>query len=323
MRRVIITWSVMAAIVLGSFFITVAILNSTLYSASGFVHSYLDALQRRDAPTALDLAGPGEPSTASRALLTREAMGTLSDITFVSESRVSENTQRVVFSYTAGGKPSQSSFEVTRGGAVLGLFSTWRFATAPLSVVKLKVVHGQDFTANGVDLSTTAPDTTTPFMVFTPTGVTLRHDSRFLHADAVRVTAARPGASVLASLTVEANENFVDRAQREVDRALDACTTQQVLLPTGCPFGQQISDRVVSDPEWTITTYPTVSLVPGPEAGSWLVDSAKATAHLTVRVQSLFDGVTSTFDKDVPFTADYLVSYDDTGTLRLVALDES
>ncbi len=308
-RRVIITWSVVAALVVGAFAGTIAILNSTLYSASGFVQSYLDALARRDAPGALELAGSGGRSTASRALLESKAMGGLDDISFVSESRFADGVQRVTFRYVADGTAGQSSFEVRRSGTVLGLFTTWEFVTAPYSVVQLSVLNSQAFTANGVELSTPEQGTAIPLVVFTPSVVKVTHESTFLSARPLVVLASQPAASVVAALDVQPNARFVRQLQGEIDGALDECVTQTVLLPTGCPFGQQISNRIASAPEWSIAGYPAVSLVPGRDPSSWLMPPTDAAAHLTVDVQSLFDGSTSTFDEDVPFAVSYLVTF--------------
>ena len=309
MRRIIITWSVVAALVVGAFAGTVAILNSTLYSASGFVQSYLDALARRDAPGALELAGSGERSTASRAMLEPGAMGELNGIEFVSQSRLADGIQRIVFDYVAGGKPGQSTFEVQRSGSVLGLFTSWEFVVAPYSVVQLSVLNSQAFTANGVDLATPEQGTVVPLIVFTPTAVDVTWESTFLAADPLLVIAAQPGASVVAALDVQPNSTFIDQVQGEIDSFLDDCITQTVLLPTGCPFGQQISNRIASTPEWSMSEYPAVSLVQGSAPASWLMPVTDAAAHLTVEVQSLFDGSTSTFDEDVPFTVSYLVTF--------------
>ena len=221
MRRVIITWSVVAALVVGAFAGTVAILNSTLYSASGFVHSYLDALARRDAPGALELAGSGERSTASRAMLEPGAMGQLEDIEFVSGSRLADGVQRVVFDYVAGGKPGQSTFEVQRSSPVLGLFTGWEFVVAPYSVVQLSVLNSQAFTANGVDLATPEQGTAIPLIVFTPTAVDVTWESTFLAANPLLVTAAQPGASVVGALDVQPNSAFIDQVQGEIDGFLD------------------------------------------------------------------------------------------------------
>lgn len=308
-NRTIITWAVVAAVVIGAFAITVGALNSTLYSSSGFVKSYLDALARKDAPAALELAGPGARSTATRAMLDSSAMSDLDQVEFVGESRFAGGVQRVVFSYVAGGKPGQSSFDVQQTGTVLGLFPSWSFATAPYSVLQLSVLNSRDFTANGVDLSTPEQGTALPLVVFTPSAVAVAHESTFLTANPLLVTANQPGASVIAALDVRANSAFVEAVQAKVDDELDSCTTQTVLLPTGCPFGQQISNRIASAPEWSMSEYPEVSLIPGRDPGSWLMPVTDAAAHLTVDVQSLFDGTTSVFDEDVPFSVSYLVTF--------------
>ena len=75
-----------------------------------------------------------------------------------------------------------------------------------------------------------------------------------------------------------------------MDGELDRCATQDVLFPTGCPFGQSVENRVVSTPKWSIVEYPTVQVEPGDDFDSWVVPSASGTAHLVVDVQSLFDG---------------------------------
>ena len=308
-NRTIIIWAVVAAAVIGAFAITVGALNSTLYSSSGFVKSYLDALESKDAPAALELAGSGERNNVTGAMLESSAMGDLDAVEFVSESRFPDGVQRVVFSYVAGGKPGQSSFDVQQAGSVLGLFSNWSFATAPYSVVQLSVLNSQDFTANGVDLSTPDQGSALPLVVFTPSAITVTHESTFLTAVPLLVNATQPGASVVAALDVRANSAFVDQVQGDIDGFLDTCTTQTVLLPTGCPFGQQISNRIASTPEWSMSEYPAVSLVPGAEPGSWLMPATNASARLTVDVQSLFDGTTSAFDEDVPFSVSYLVTF--------------
>ena len=107
MRREIITWSIVAAVVVGAFAGTVLILNASLYSASGFVRSYLDALERKDADGALELAGPSVAGDASTELLAREAMGDLGDIQLVSDDSEPNGLHHVVYSWEAGGVKGQ------------------------------------------------------------------------------------------------------------------------------------------------------------------------------------------------------------------------
>ena len=83
MRREYITSSIVAAIIVAVFGGTVLVLNATLYSAGGFVRSYLDSLARHDVDGALELAGTVASGDASDELLVAGAIGELSGIRVV------------------------------------------------------------------------------------------------------------------------------------------------------------------------------------------------------------------------------------------------
>ena len=155
------------------------------------------------------------------------------------------------------------------------------------------------------------------YAVLVPGIYTVRHRSTYLTADPVRVTADTVGQELTAILDVEANARFVHAVGTRIDAQLRECATQKVLFPTGCPFGEQIDNRVVSAPRWSIVHYPEVRLAGSGDDASWKVPAIPATAHLTVDVKSLFDGTVSTFDQDVPFTASYTVSIDADDTLTI------
>lgn len=309
MRREIITWSVVLGVILTGFGITVLILNSSLYSASGFVRGYLDSLARHDTDGALELAGTIVVGDASDELLTASAMGELSDIRLLSDDAGADGVHSVVYGYSAGGVAGQSTFEVRRQGTLLGLFPTWAFDTSPLGVIQLSVLHGSDFTANGVDVAAPRPDQPAPYLVFTPGTYLISHDSTYLHADPIEVTATEPGAAVPAELDIGANAAFAEEVRTELKKYLDECATQEVLLPTGCPFGQVMGNRIITTPQWSMSSYPRVTIEPGVDPGTWLMPSTGAAAHLVVDVRSLFDGSVSTFDEDVPFTASYVITF--------------
>ncbi len=302
MRREILTWSLIAAILVGGFIGTVAILNATLYSAGGFVRSYLDAVARHDATGALELAGPSVAGDASTALLNRNAMGELSDIRLLSDTALEGGDHTVVYGYTIGGVEGQSTFDVRPTGTLLGLFTTWSFKTSPLGVIDLTVRHDDRFSANGVELITPSQNSSAPYIVFTPGLYEFDHESQLLEADALRVAATEPSAAVPARLTIEPNELFVDEVSSAVNRFLDECATQEVLQPTGCPFGQSINNRIDTTPVWSIVDYPAVAIVAGRERNQWIMSQAAATAHLVVDVKSLFDGSVTSLDDDVPFS---------------------
>ena len=319
MRRDILTWSIVAAIVIAAFAGTVLILNASLYSAGGFVRGYLDALERHDAAGALELAGDTGTAGASDELLTVDGMGELSDIRLVSDTEGADGVHRVVYSYLAGGVAGQSAFSVERKGTLLGFFPTWDFVSSPLGVIRLSVLHDSEFTANGVDLVTPQQGAPASYLVFAPGSYEIEHDSKYLHADPITVAVTEPSKAVIAELDVQANAAFAEKVTEEVTAHLDGCTTQTVLLPTGCPFGQEISNRIVTTPKWSMSVYPEVTIVPGPDANSWLMPPTDAAAHLTVDVKSLFDGTISTVDEDVPFRASYLITFLPTGELLLTS----
>jgi len=309
MRREIITWSLVGAALLSGFGITVAILNSTLYSAGGFVHSYLDSLARHDADGALELSGPSAAGGGSTELLVTDAMGELSDIQQVSDVANEDGTHTVTYTYVAAGEPGRTTFEVEHTGAKFGIFTTWSFVTRPLGVIYMTVLHTDDFTANGVALVTPAQNDPAPYLVFTPGNYEFTHDSTFLEAKPVDVLADEPGAGVPAALSATANARFIRDVQKEIDDYLDTCAEQEVLQPTGCPFGQLISNRIASTPAWNIAEYPVIAIKGGDKANEWVVPPTAGAAHLTVDVRSLFDGSVTTFDEDVPFGVSYIITF--------------
>jgi hypothetical protein len=319
-RRVLIIWGVALAVVVIAFFGTVLALNLTLYSASGFVRGYLDALSRQDADGALELAGARpEAGDASDELLVAPAMGELGDIRLIDDRAQADGSHLVTYGYDAGGVTGESSFEVRSTGTLLGLFPTWSFVTSPIGVLQVTPRHDPRFIANGVQVLAPAQDIATPYLVFTPSTTVLDHETTYLQADPEPATATTPGAAVSAAINVRPNAAFVKQVQLELNDYLDECATQEVLLPTGCPFGQEITNRIITTPQWSIASYPQVTIVPGPDPLSWLMPRTTAAAHLVVEVRSLFDGSVSTFDEDVSFTTSYLITFLDDDELLITA----
>lgn len=310
MRRELLLWAVALVGVAIAFGVVVLTLNLTMYSASGYVRTYLDALARKDAAAALELIGVRSTGDASDALLTREAMGELEDIEITRDRIVEDGTHYVTASYTLAGEPGSTEFAVTRGGTLFGLFNDWTFAQPPFTVLQLTVRNDDDFTANGLDLvSEVGQDAEAPYLAFTPSAIELTHESEYLTAEPVTALLTQPGTAVPATLDIRANRAFVDEVQRQVDAFLAECTTQRVLLPTGCPFGTTIDNRIVTEPVWSIVQNPVITLEPAGQVATWRVPQTPAVAHLTVDVQSLFDGSISTTDEDVPFAVGYIVTF--------------
>jgi hypothetical protein len=325
-HRAAIVWTVLAGVIVAGFAVTVLILNSTLYSAAGFTQSYLSALSRHDVAAALDLAGDPAASTTAgttkpgTALLDPRALGELHDIRLVSDVDRGNGVHTVRFAYTMVGTTgkataSSSTFEVKRDGVRMGLFSGWTFATSPLGTLAITPQNDAGFTVNGLGLSSRAPGAALLQHVLTPGLYTLGNDSALFTATPVFVEVSRIGGAAKATVTVRANPTFVAEVQNSLNAQLKECTTQKVLLPTGCPFGKGNGDRIEGTPTWSIVRNPTVTILPGSTPGSWQVPRASGTAHLVVKVRSIFDGSIKTLDEDVPFTVSYAITFKSNGQL--------
>lgn len=306
MRRVV-PWLVafLVAVLAGGG--SVVALNATVFGPGDFVRIYLDALARGDARGALALPGV-DPGAAGAQLLRDDVLSGLTELRQVSDTPLGGDTHRVRFSWNSPGGSGTTDFEVERVGTRLGLFPEWGFAVSPVAVLELDVQHDPRFTANGVD-ATTGRDSegSTDIAVLVPGAYVLGHETAFLEARPVTVVADEVGATVHATVDVEPAAEFGPTLARVVRQQLEACAEQQVLFPTGCPYGQSIANRISSDPIWTIVHVPEFELRPGPFP-TWIAGPAPGTAHLEVEVTSLFDGSVSTFDEDVPFQARYAVS---------------
>lgn len=310
MRRPLVTWTLVVAVIAGAFGLTVLVLNNSVYNATGYVMSYLDALARKDAAGALEIIG-GVPddSDASDALLRRSAMADLSDLRVVGDTANSDGSHRVTVAYAVDGAENRIAFEVRPTGTLFGLFTDWEFVGGPLSTMYVTVVGDARFTANGLDLVSPTPDDPAGYLVFAPGSYELVHRTTYLESTPHTVAIKDPGSSVPAAVAVSPNALMVERVQADVDRILDTCATQEVLMPTGCPFGQSMGNRIISAPVWSIVEYPEVSIREGERSGQWVVPGTSGVAHLVVDVRSLFDGSVSTFDEDVPFSVSYVIAF--------------
>jgi hypothetical protein len=307
-RRAAIGWTIGFVLLLGAFITVVAILDSTVYSANGFVSSYFDALNRHDATTARELPGVAAPSNTASNLLTDDALGTISRIHLVHEAVNSRGVHTLSYSYLLGKTSGTSEFEVKQTGAFLGIFPQWRFSTSPLATVAVSVLHDPRFRVNGTDVVSTAKKgAAAAYVVFSPGLYSFDHTSAYLVATPVNVPIEDPGSVTPVQVDVQANPTFVKDVRAELDQYFTTCTTQKVLLPTSCPFGKSFNNRVVSTPVWKIAKDPAITIIPDGTTGNWLVPTATGEAHLTVRVQSLFDGTVTTYDDDVPFNISYSI----------------
>ncbi|GHF21691.1 hypothetical protein [Pseudolysinimonas yzui] len=321
MRRAVVAWGVVFALAFGVAAGAVLVLNATVFGAAGFVRVYLEAVARADAEGALGMPGVAVDPQLRDDLLVDDALAGITDLRDISVVAGGGGTEVVTVAWAAGDTEAESSFTVERVGSRFGLFPEWAFAVSPVAILELSVEHDARFDVNGVAAeSGVAAADPVGYAVLVPGVYRVDHTSTYLEARAVDVVA--DSASVFdATLDVQPADALLEQITIEVEARLAECATQDVLFPTACPLGRAIPNRVVSTPEWSIVEYPELTVEPGVEFGTWLVAAVDGVAHLTVDVQSLFDGSVSTLDEDVPFAATYLVTIEaDDATLRIQPL---
>lgn len=329
---------VVGVLLLGSFAAGGAVVYRELYSPTAFVTRYLDLLADGRAADALALPGvavdaasleaAGLPATASDALLRSDALASLTDVVAVSEETADGRTD-VTVTYRAGGYEGRTTFEVRQDGW-LGVVPTWRFSRSPLAVIDLVVRGSMRFAVNdfevdkrqvsaaGVDVEPLAP---VPMLVFSPGLYSVEVDTPISATPGVAVLTDSPFVGIPIDLQAEATAEFVGVVQDRVEEFLAGCATQEVLQPTGCPFGFTVQNRVVGLPTWSITQQPQVTVLP--DGAGWMIPSAEAVAHIEVDIRSLFDGTVRTVADDVPFavTGSIDVLPDGTASIRVGGTD--
>jgi len=319
MRRTQLIWAAIFGLFFAAFVSTVTALNSDLYSAHGFVRNYLDAVARHDTTAALDMPGVSPPGAAGPAdvddLLVPATLAELGGIALASDTPEASGVHRVRFDVAVDGTPVTAQYLVERAGTAFALFPTWRFVESPLATVAVTVLHARTFEANGVTASTDAPNSPAAYRMFTPGRYLFTHQSAFLEAAPQEIVIPDAGAESSVTVNVEASEAFTNELSAQVAEFLDACARQRVLLPTGCPFGFPVSDRIIDEPSWSIAAYPEVRIEPGNDVGAWRMPATEGVAHITVRVRSLFDGTVRTTDEDVPFLIGYTMTITPDGGL--------
>jgi hypothetical protein len=301
MRRRLLPFAVGLVLVLVGFAGTVHALNSEVYSAHGFVRAYLNALERHQVAEALEFDGVVVPAGAARDLLTDEALGDLTDIHLLSDVAIS-GAHVVRFAAVVAGEERTLEFHVEPTGVLFGLFSMWRFDESPVATLVVASERDSRAIANGIDIAVGE------YPVLVPATITLDHESAYLEADTTQVAVTTVGGRVEGVVEVTAKPTLDEAASAAVEAYLTTCVTQRVLMPTGCPMGKAVANRVNDEPTWTLLESPEVHLGPGEVVGEWRSEEATGLAHLSVEVKAILDGAISRFNKDVSFSAVYVVT---------------
>lgn len=315
----VLGWSGLGLLLVGAFFAAFGALNQNLYGASSFVERYLQAIADDEIMTAAttpgvaldeaELAAMGLPADVSTAMLRSNVVDSgPQDITIVDDDARDDGSHLVTASYRLESRIVETSFEVQPIAPLYGVLNRWEFARSPLAVIDVTAAHNPFFMVGSLTLDTRARKSgeelaaftqTAPYLAIAPAVYEFDYNSTLLTAQPEEVV-VEPSARSAVTVSSQATPAFTERVQTQVDQFLDACATQPVLQPTDCPFGMIIDDRVVGEPAWSISAYPLVSLTPGEDA--FEMAPTAGVAHLSVELQSLFDGDFYTLEEDETFT---------------------
>ncbi|WP_238439496.1 hypothetical protein [Microbacterium sp. JZ31] len=330
---------VVGVLLAGAIWAGFSALHRQFWGPSAFVERYIAMLSEGDAAGALavpgvtldstDLEAAGLPASASDALLRKAALTfDISDVEITSEREV-DGVVEVTASYRIDGTAGSSAFRVERIGTE-GLVPRWSFETSPLAELRVGVRGSMQFAVNGFELdkrqvspdgSEADPMDAVSLLVFSPGIYSVDVDTAMAEADPVHVLADTALHSVPLDIQAEPSKAFVDVVEEKVSAFLTDCATQEVMQPTGCPFGMDThavgGDRVLADTiDWTIPSQPPVVVVPSDEY--FAISAATGTAHFDADVVSLFDGSVYHVSEDVPFVIDGTVDVLPDGTASIL-----
>ena len=287
MWAVVRRFGITAVVITAAWLVAVFSVNQTLFSPGGYVTSYLDALERGEFGEAVARAGLTDMPT----VLPRP--DALVSEPFISGTFV-VNADEVVIQaqYLLDGIPSESLFTLKRLPRALGLFNRWEFGEAPVGTITATITGSDEVVINGVSVDRDV--TSRGIEVLYPGRYTLSWSSGWLETDTVEL-AVESAQSQTVRLVALPTDALIEQATKAVTDYLTSCVTQAVLQPARCPFGVTITDRVMGDVEWEITTEPRVVLAMFDDEKTWQVQALSGEATLSVSLQSLFDGTVSEF----------------------------
>ncbi len=292
MRREALGWGGAAAAVLGLGAASFAVAVVVTVTPEAHVQRYLEALADDDLVSAARLAGIPDGDA-----LPLGDDGEPSIVRIIERIDAPDGSARVLAEYGGDKDAVTAVFTLEPGPARWGIVPAWQFSRPPVATASVGVDQHDRVRVNGVVAQTPEAGEPVSFAVFVPSLVTARVVEPHVQAAPV---SRRVDGSKVTSIELEAETTAL--LQRvvavEVEQFLIDCTEQQVLLPTGCPFGRTVTERVVDLPRWNLVSGPDLEIVPGRAPGRWSV-TGEADLRLTAHVQRLRDGRLSDLDETV------------------------
>lgn len=234
-------------------------LSRFYFSPTAAAARYLQAVSSKDASAALELldpdALPGELTEAQRAALSSAAQGGLPAYEITDTAATGDSARVTVHTHADGDLPEHTwTLGMTAKGTRFGLFPDWRVGDGlgTLDLSGDESVDVASLTLNGRQLGSGTYDVLPGAYTVGGHGA-----GPFGEVVARRVFVAP---SALETLNAEAPLKPEARAKADaaVKAFVDACASQKVAQPEGCPFSHWGFDE--KNITWKVASYPTVNL---------------------------------------------------------------
>ena len=291
--RLALRWTLAAVAVLVLAVAGIMIANRTLFSPAHEVKVLQRHLANGEGAQALGLLKAQVPKGDAVALDGEVLKRTQSGITDFSTDKP-QPVQRdgelrtVTAHYKAAGVDQQSTFTLRHTGKSWLFFDQWEFEPSTLPTVKIKANTVNEVSVNEQKIPLEAGVSTLP--VFYPSVLDASFSTKNFAADTRGVVVTGPAVDpVEIALKTEPTKAFISSINSKVKKYLDGCASQQVLMPSGCPFAYNTSARVDSSSiKWDITKYPKIDV--SYYNGAWVLSPLTTSASLTLTEQDLRTG---------------------------------
>ncbi len=291
--RLALRWIIVAILVIALLIGGALTANRFLFSAQQQVTNLQHYLVQGDGARALGLMQASVPQGDAVALDGEVLQRTQDGITeFAVDAAVPSDQdpdlRLVTAHYKAAGVDKESTYTLRHTGKNWLFFDTWAFEPSTLPTVQIKANTVNEVNVNQQAIPLEAGTSTLP--VFYPAVLDASFSTKNFEADTRGVVVTGPSKEpVEIALKTQPTKEFIASISAKVKSYLDECATQQVLMPSGCPFAYNTTARVDSSSiAWSIDTYPTIEV--SYYNGAWILSPLEVKASVDLVEQDLRTG---------------------------------
>lgn len=284
------------------------VVQDNVYGPNVVVGQYFTAVASRDVPAALQFLDASTSKNLDKSLLTSAAMSKGPSNVSIGSTTVTGDQATVIVNETLDGTPTQATFTLNREGSAGGIFDTWRLDSpfTQLTISTDNAAASSSLTVNGVAVAVSAD----AHPVFPGVYTVAQPKVGLYQASDTQVTSTGEGAQT-ATLSDVLDPSVQQAADQAVRAMLDTCASSTYPSPTGCPFSYDNSATfdTPTSVQWTITSYPTVSVDVASDGTLSLTTTSEGTAHITA-LSTDYAGTVTPVSQDATITISGTLNWD-------------